>query len=186
MIASVAQYHADHPIAGGMPREELRARIFGRAPAAVFEHALHALVERASVVARERIALPGRGTALSPEESRVRDAILSVLAAAGLTPPDLSTLASRIAATPEVVARIANLLVRQNEIVKVGELLFHPAALVRLKAEIRSLKQGGSATLDVAAFKDRYKLTRKYAIPLLEYLDRERITRRVGDVRHVQ
>jgi selenocysteine-specific elongation factor len=186
MIAAVAHYHADHPIAGGMPREELRTRIFGKAPAAVFEHALHALVERASVVARERIALPGRGTALSPEESRVRDAILEVLTAAGLTPPDLSTLASRIAATPEVVGRIANLLVRQNEIVKVGELLFHAAALVRLKAEIRSLKQGGAATLDVAAFKDRYTLTRKYAIPLLEYLDRERITRRVGDVRHIQ
>jgi selenocysteine-specific elongation factor len=186
MLAAVAQYHADHPIAGGMPREELRARIFGKAPAAVFEHALQSLVERARVVARERIALPGRGTALSAEESRARDAMLEVLAGAGLAPPEPALLATRIAATREVVDRIANLLVRQNEIVKVGDLLFHAAALTRLKAEIRSLKQAGAATLDVAAFKDRYKLTRKYAIPLLEYLDRERITRRVGDVRHIQ
>ena len=44
---------------------------------------------------------------------------------------------------------------------------------------------GGAATVDVAAFKDRYGMTRKYAIPLLEYLDRERITRRTGDVRVV-
>ena len=185
MLAAVAQYHADHPIAGGMPREELRARLFGKAPAAVFEHALQSLVERARVVARERIALPGRGMALSPEESRARDAILEVLGGAGLTPPEPALLATRIAATREVVDRIANLLVRQNEIVKIGDLLFHPAALTRLKAEIRSLKQAGIATLDVAAFKERYTLTRKYAIPLLEFLDRERITRRVGDVRHI-
>jgi selenocysteine-specific elongation factor len=185
MLAAVAQYHADHPIAGGIPREELRARIFGKAPAAVFEHALHALVERKAVVARERIALPGRGTALSPEESRTRDAILEILDRAGLTPPEPALLTTRIAATREVVDRIANLLVRQNEIVKVGDLLFHAAALTRLKTEIRSLKQTGAATLDVAAFKERYKLTRKYAIPLLEFLDRERITRRVGDLRHI-
>jgi len=185
MLTAVAQYHADHPIAGGIPREELRARIFGKAPAAVFEHALHALVERKGVVARERIALPGRGMALSPEESRTRDAILEILNGAGLTPPDPALLATRIAAAREVVDRIANLLVRQNEIVKVGDLLFHAAALTRLKTEVRSLKQAGAVTLDVAAFKERYALTRKYAIPLLEFLDRERITRRVGDIRHI-
>ena len=44
---------------------------------------------------------------------------------------------------------------------------------------------GGRATVDVAAFKDRYGVSRKYAIPLLEYLDRERVTRRTGDVRLV-
>ena len=185
MLAAVAQYHADQPIAGGKPREELRERIFGPAPAAVFEHALHALVEQGRVVARERIALPGRGTALSVEESRTRDAILEILGAAGLTPPDPAILATRIAAARGVVDRIASLLVRQNELVKIGDLLFHPAALSRLKTELRSMKQAGAATLDVAAFKDRYKLTRKYAIPLLEFLDRERVTRRVGDVRQI-
>jgi selenocysteine-specific elongation factor len=186
MLAAVTQYYADHPFAGGMPRGELRERVFGKAPSAVFEHALQALVAGGAVVARERIALAGRSTSLSPEESRARDAILDLLGRAGLTPPDVATLTSRIAATPEVVDRILNLLVRQNEIVKVGELLFHPATLTRLKAEVQSLKRKGAATLDVTAFKERYKLSRKYAIPLLEYLDRERITRRVGDVRHIQ
>ena len=44
---------------------------------------------------------------------------------------------------------------------------------------------GGSATIDVAAFKDRYGVSRKFAIPLLEHLDRERLTRRVGEKRIV-
>ena len=55
-----------------------------------------------------------------------------------------------------------------------------------LKAEIQSLKQSGEGeTIDVGSFKDRYHVTRKYAIPLLEYLDRERVTRRVGDTRKI-
>jgi selenocysteine-specific elongation factor len=65
-------------------------------------------------------------------------------------------------------------------------LLFDSNALARLKAEVRALKQQGtSTTLDVAAFKQRYNLSRKYAIPLLEFLDSERVTRRVGDVRQI-
>ena len=185
MLAAIAQHHADHPIAGGMPREELRARVFGKAPAAVFEHALRRLVDSGAVVARERIALPGRGTALTAEESRTRDAIVEAVREAGLTPPDVATLTSQIAVSRQVVDRVANLLVRQQEIVKVGDLLYDAAALTRLKADIRAMKQGGATTLDVAAFKERYQLSRKYAIPLLEFLDRERVTRRIGEVRSI-
>jgi len=185
MLAAIAQHHADHPIAGGMPREELRARVFGKAPAAVFERALQRLVERGAVVARERIALPGSGTALTPEESHAREAMVEALRGSGLTPPDLGSLASQIAISRQVVDRIANLLVRQQEAVKVGDLLYDTAALARLKTDISALKQSGATTLDVAAFKDRYQLTRKYAIPLLEFLDRERVTRRVGEVRNI-
>jgi selenocysteine-specific elongation factor len=62
-------------------------------------------------------------------------------------------------------------------------LLFHADALMQLKADVRALK--ANARVDVPAFKERYAITRKYAIPLLEYLDRERVTRRVGDARVV-
>jgi selenocysteine-specific elongation factor len=54
-----------------------------------------------------------------------------------------------------------------------------------LKAEVAALKTsaGAGARIDVSTFKERFGVTRKFAIPLLEYLDRERITRRVGDAR---
>jgi selenocysteine-specific elongation factor len=68
--------------------------------------------------------------------------------------------------------------------VKVDTLLFHAQALERLKQDVAALKgQGSTARVDVAGFKERYGVSRKYAIPLLEWLDRERITRRVGDAR---
>jgi selenocysteine-specific elongation factor len=67
--------------------------------------------------------------------------------------------------------------------VKLDTMLFHASALQALKDGVRALKTAGTKTVDVAAFKERYAITRKYAIPLLEYLDRERVTRRAGDSR---
>ena len=81
---------------------------------------------------------------------------------------------------------MSKLLLRQKTLVKLDTLLFHAEALERLKQDVRALKgQGSPAKVDVAGFKERYGISRKYAIPLLEWLDRERVTRRVGDARVV-
>jgi selenocysteine-specific elongation factor len=77
------------------------------------------------------------------------------------------------------------LLAREKTLVRVGDLLFHEENLARLKTEVRAMKTSGTSKLDVAFFKDRYGVSRKFAIPLLEYLDRERVTRRVGDARMI-
>jgi selenocysteine-specific elongation factor len=85
-----------------------------------------------------------------------------------------------------VADRVVRLLLRQKTLTKVDALLFHTETLERLKHEMSALKAAHAApNVDVAAFKDRFGVTRKYAIPLLEWLDRERITRRVGDSRIV-
>jgi selenocysteine-specific elongation factor len=81
---------------------------------------------------------------------------------------------------------VVALLVRQKVAVKIGGLYFHQAALDELKSEVRALKTAGpDAPVDVASFKERYGISRKFAIPLLEYLDRERVTRRAGEARVV-
>jgi selenocysteine-specific elongation factor len=87
------------------------------------------------------------------------------------------------------VERVIAGLVRDKRLVRAGTLIFHPAPLAKLKAEIAALRVGHPAgarvTLDVGFFKTKYGLTRKHAIPLLEWLDRERATRRVGNERVV-
>jgi selenocysteine-specific elongation factor len=84
-----------------------------------------------------------------------------------------------------VADRVFKLLQRQKVLVRLDTLLFHDEALKRLKAEVAALKTtaGTGARIDVATFKERFGVTRKFAIPLLEFLDRERLTRRVGDSR---
>jgi selenocysteine-specific elongation factor len=77
-------------------------------------------------------------------------------------------------------------MVREKALTRLGTLVFHAAALEALKAEIRAGRDApGGGTVDVGTFKQHYGLSRKFAIPLLEWLDRERVTRRAGERRIV-
>jgi selenocysteine-specific elongation factor len=186
LIAAVTAHHASQPLSEGMSREEARERLFGRAAPAVFEHVLAELVAQQKILARDRLALAGHQLSLSPEEMRAASAIERLFLDGGLAPPDMSALPGAAGVSAPVADRITKLLLRQKTLVKVDALLFHADALATLKADVLGLKSGGGgAHVDVSAFKERYGITRKYAIPLLEYLDRERITRRVGDSRIV-
>jgi selenocysteine-specific elongation factor len=148
---------------------------------------LAALIAAGKISGRDRLAVAGHHLALSPEEARARESLERLFRDRALAPPDAAALPEAAGATPAVVDRMTRLLLRQKTLVKIDALLFHADALSRLKADVRALKdsEGAAARLDVAAFKARYGITRKHAIPLLEYLDRERITRRVGDARVV-
>ena len=180
LLAAVRQHHVDHPLADGLPREEARERVFARAGQAVFEHVLDALVADGRIVARERLALAGHQVSLTQEEERAFAAIEELLKAAALAPPDLPAIALKAKVQPDVADRMAKLLVRRHRLVRVDSLLFHVDVLEELKRTVRAMKEAGETGVDIGTFKDRYGLSRKYAIPLLEYLDRERVTRRAG------
>jgi selenocysteine-specific elongation factor len=144
------------------------------------------LAAAGTLTGRERLSLPGRGVSLNDEEARAREALDRIFRDAAMAPPDLNAAATAAGVSPAVADRVSKLLQRQKALVKLDTLLFHAEALERLKQDVRALKgQGGAARVDVAGFKERYGISRKYAIPLLEWLDRERITRRTGDARIV-
>jgi len=188
LLTLVGEFHRAHPLAEGLPREEARERAFARAHPAVFDEVLADLAERGQLSVRDRLALPGHRLELSPEEGRARSVIEAAYAGAGLKPPDAATVAAEGRIAPALVDKITSLLLRQRVLVRIDTLVFHVETLNRLKGEIRALKSSaadGRATVDVATFKDRYGVTRKFAIPLLEWLDRERVTRRLGDTRVV-
>jgi selenocysteine-specific elongation factor len=186
VLATLAAHHSAQPLSEGIPREELRMQQFRRGHAAVFDRALDDLAAEARIALRDRVALASHRVALSPDEERAREAIEAAYASGGLTPPDAAALAEVIGASTAMIDRVLKLLQRQKVLVRVDALLFHDAALKQLKSEIAAMKTTeGLANIDVAAFKTRFGVTRKFAIPLLEYLDRERVTRRTGETRVV-
>jgi selenocysteine-specific elongation factor len=184
---AIAVHHDQQPLSEGLPREEARVRIFGRAPGAMFEHVVSALVASGTIAARDRLALAGRHLQLSAEEAHALEAIERLFRDARFTPPDVGAVAGALGLQAAVVDRMTKLLLRQKALVKLDAVYFHAEALSALKGDVRALKQAGGeqVRVDVAAFKARYGITRKHAIPLLEYLDRERVTRRVADARVV-
>jgi len=187
IVAALTEHHRKQPLSEGIPREELRERLFSRGHAAVFDRALADLAAAGTIAIRDRIALASHRLELSPEEDRARAALERAYRDAGLAPPDLATAASGAGIATPVADRMLKLLLRQKVLVRVDVLVFHDTALKQLKAEVTGLKSaaGAAARIDVATFKERFGISRKYAIPLLEYLDRERLTRRVGDSRVV-
>jgi selenocysteine-specific elongation factor len=111
-------------------------------------------------------------------------AIAAVYESAGLTAPSTSEVATKLNLKDDQMRRLMTLLLRDKILVKIGMdgLYIHQRALETLRNRIRALR---GQTLDVASFKQMTGLSRKYAIPLLEYLDRERVTRKNGDLRLV-
>jgi selenocysteine-specific elongation factor len=184
LVATVQEHHRATPMSEGLPREEARGRVFGRAAPELFDDVLARLSKAGTLIVRDRLAIPGQGTSLSPEEEHAQAVLDRAFLDAGLAPPDLAAAAAAAGLAPALADRVARHLQRRRRLVKVDTLLFHGDALAQLKMDVAAMKaQGAAARVDVAAFKERYGISRKYAIPLLEWLDRERVTRRVGDAR---
>jgi len=184
VLAALDAHHVAEPLSEGISREEVRERVLGNAAPGLAELVIHDLMKAGRVRGSDRLSIAGRDVALTTEEARVRDAIDQALRSAFLQPLESARLAEVAASTPAAVEKILQLLVRQKIVVRLDGMPFHRNSLERLKSEIRGLKEKVDGPgISVATFKDRYGLSRKHAIPLLEYLDRERVTRRVGDSR---
>jgi len=187
IVDALNAHHRDEPLSEGAQPEALRARVFRRGHPSVFAHALKELEGQGVVTVRDRVALTRHRVALSPDETRAHNAIDAAFRDGGLTPPDVGDLAARTGMNPAVVQRVIAVMLRQKTLRRIDAYVFHQAALDRLKADVALLKRDSPTPvrIDVAAFKAKYGLTRKFAIPLLEYLDGERVTRRTGEWRVV-
>jgi len=186
LLDVVAEHHRALPLSDGLPREEARERVFSRAHPAVFDVVMTRLGSTGRLVGTDRLALATHRVTLSPAHSDALDRVERAFREAGLRPPDAAGLAGELGLPAAQVDQSITLLVRQKRLVRIETLWFHSEALARLKLDVAGLKRGTDpARVDVATFKQRYGISRKYAIPLLEFLDRERVTRRVGEARLV-
>ena len=188
VLKEVAAHHEREPLLRGLAKEVLRERFFAHAPIEVFRGVLGILEkEQALVAEKEIVRLREHTRELSDEDSGLRDRLEKIYEDAGLAAPSLNEALARAGTAAQQGRKILQLLIDSGRLVKVhGEMCFHRAALDDLTNRVREhgAKQKDGA-IDVAAFKDLAGISRKYAIPLLEYLDRQRVTRREGDRRIV-
>jgi selenocysteine-specific elongation factor len=173
-------FYQQYPLRQGPAKEELRRKLGmgGREFTALL-----AAAEAAGElqVIRERIALPNRTPVLSPAQAKVAQAVRQAVAAAGYNLLSVAELKAQVPGreTEEVIAY----LTEQGEVVRVGDdLLIAAQALAEAARRTREhLRAHGKLT--VAEFRDILGTTRKYALPLLEWMDEQKITRRAGEER---
>jgi selenocysteine-specific elongation factor len=182
IVASVSQFHDANPLKPGIGKEELRDRV--NLNPDVFYSAMQKLSELKKLgTAGEQVRLPGRGVVMKDEEAEAKKTIESAFSTAGLKVPALKDVLAALQVDKSRAQKIVTLLLRDKVLIKIADdLVFHHSALGDLKRQLAQYKSK-SPKINVAQFKDLTGVSRKYAIPLLEFLDRERVTRRVGDER---
>jgi selenocysteine-specific elongation factor len=182
MLSTVEAFHKNNPLVGGIGKEQLREKVAARAD--VFDAVIASLDKRLEQ-SGELLRLPGHGVAMKDEEAESKKKIEDAFASAGLQVPALNEVLSGLKIDRSRAQKIVTLLLRDKVLIKISdELVFHRDALFDLRQKLAAYK-AKSVKIDVAGFKELTNVTRKYAIPLLEYFDRERVTKRVGDARQI-
>jgi selenocysteine-specific elongation factor len=181
LTQAVREYHSKNPLQAGMPKEELRARELPDAPAFVLDKLIASA--EALIVEGDIVRLRTHKIALKDDEERALTAIERAFERAGLAVPSTSEVLATSGVETARSKTLLQMLLRQRKLVRVSdELIFHASAVERLKSLLTSHR---GKRIGVAEFKQWTGVSRKYAIPLLEYLDRERVTLRQGDARLV-
>ena len=183
-LSVAGTFHKKNPLVSGISKEELRTQVDAREE--VFEAVTALLVrEKKLEVIGDLVRLPGQGVVMKDEETESKKKIEDAFASAGLTVPALHEVIAGLKVDKARAHKIVTLLLRDKLLIKVSdELVFHRSALEELRRQMTAYKVK-SAKIDVGKFKELTGVTRKYAIPLLEYLDRERVTKRIGDAREI-
>jgi selenocysteine-specific elongation factor len=183
IIDLVAAFHRDSPLKPAMFTEELRSK-FPRMPEKVFTALVQSLsAENTLEVSRDKVKLASHTVALSPERQAVVDALEQLYLDAKHQPPSADEALEAQKLTRPGDREMLQVLVDQDKLVRLkGDLLYHRAVLTHIEQALRSyLQQQGELT--AGEFRDLLQISRKYAIPLLEYFDNQRITVRMGDKR---
>ncbi len=185
ILEKVELFQKDNPLLPGMTREDLRASLGKRVRTETFRAALEELAAQKKLdVQGELVKKAGSEIALQPEEAKAKEQIESAFASASLTVPSVKEVLAKLPVDAKRAEKLLQILLREKSLVRVTpELIFHRQALAQLKEQLSAFKKTQGDRISVPVFKEMTGITRKYAIPLLEYLDRERVTRRAGDER---
>ena len=170
--AALSDYHAQFPLRSGAPKEELRSRL--RMTSQIFGDAL-ALLKSAGAVSERGslVRLPDHAPALSESQRGTADEYLARLASNPFSPP------TDFRIDPEIVS----LLDESGEVVKAGDSVVFSASAYREMSERISDYLDANGEISVGGVRDMFGASRKYAMALMDHLDRVGATRRVGDVR---
>jgi len=182
LIETVSRYHKDFPLKPGVIKEELRSRVRRANDPKLFNYLINILDRNGTIVLEKDIVhMKNHRVTLEKDQENVRRIIEETYLAAGLKPPYFKEIKGNFpGSTGEDVLHV---LVREGVLIKVKEdMFFHTRVMEELKSDLVAfLREHGEIT--TPQFKEMTGVSRKYAIPLIEYIDRLQLTVRIGDVR---
>ena len=186
IVDHTRRFHGQNPLLDGIPREELKERFMSWAPNSYFNPVLQDLETESRIRASAHTVSHAEHRAtLTPDQERLQERILATLDAGSHSALRVEELAAQLGRKAKDINDVFFFLIHQGRIVRISESLFMTSTQVsQLKTGLLEAYASGTS-FSVADFKNLFGLTRKVAIPFLEYLDKSRVTRREGDRRVV-
>jgi selenocysteine-specific elongation factor len=184
LLKAVREFHQSEPLARGIGREDLKGRTLRNASTLLFRAALDHLADTQQITLDQDLVHEyGRVVTLGGEEARIREQLETRFRTLGLQAPSADEIIRDLQLDRTPARKILQLMVKEQTVVKISEgMLVDRSALQKLIDDVRALKPA-QTRFGVKEFKELTGLSRKFAVPLLEYLDTQRVTRRVGDER---
>ncbi|CCO24751.1 selenocysteine-specific translation elongation factor [Maridesulfovibrio hydrothermalis] len=187
LINHLKEFHKNEPMKPGVSRGEIGSTFGKKLPAKLF----HAIVERLIkkneiVVAQEILHLPGHKVSLASDQKKLRNTLLDVYEKGGLTPPNLKDVLAPLDLTFKEASPVYKLLQSEGLVVRIkDEMYFAKSAVDSLQKTLEGYF-AENEELGPQDFKELLGLSRKFSIPLLEFMDKEKVTMRVGDKRRLR
>jgi selenocysteine-specific elongation factor len=181
--ATLDAYHARSPWRIGMPKDELKATVFVAGDDRLYAHVLEELVRTRKVeVLDSFVRRSGYAARREPVEVEVREQILTALRTGRYAPPTREDLATRVA-DQHLFERMFQVLLDEGIVIEVASGIFFPSDILEDMKRAVIAEVGANGSITVARLRDQLGTSRKFALTVLEYFDRIKLTRRVGDVR---
>jgi selenocysteine-specific elongation factor len=185
LLKEVERFHRANPLAEAISKEDLRTRCASALHPEIFRAALEDAVSAGKLaLAGDVVKRAGRSINLQPSEAKAKEQIEREFARGGLAAPGIEAVLTTLPMAMSQAQKIFQLLLRERVLLKISnDVVLHHQAVDHARALLAEYKRTRGDRLAVADFKELAGISRKYAIPLLEYFDRAGVTRRVGDYR---
>jgi selenocysteine-specific elongation factor len=186
IVEMIEAFLKKNPLSPGILKGEIREKLFKKASPAHFQSLLDYFSKQYRIEVREEyVLLPGRQISLDSGQEEIRNQLILFAGRKKFQPVAIDELVSSSIAQPEELRMMIHHMIRSGDLNRINEdLLILPEFLEQMIQKMRAHFYGDNG-FSVPQFKESFSLSRKYAIPILEYLDRQRITRRSGDKRFI-
>jgi len=187
LLAHLADFHSREPMKPGVARGGLASTWGKRLSPKLFHLVLEGLLRKGAIAAdQEMLRLPGHKVSLASDAASLRQKLLDAYTAGGLTPPNMKDVLEPLDLTFKEAAPVFKVLQDEGLLVKIKEEMYFDAASVAGLIEKVVAFFATREDMHPQDFREVSGLSRKYAIPLLEYFDKEKLTVRVGDNRKLR
>jgi len=182
--ATLREYHKKYPLRPGYPKEDMRSRWFAKVDGKAFNRMLKYWEETGGIKSRNNQLMLGEFEAQPNEEQlRAIKQFMGIMNDNPFGPPALDEIRQQLQVNEAEFNEIVNYLINGGQLLKINQEIYFTSQAIERGKEILNNYFAGEKELSLATARDLLNTTRKYALPLIEYYDKIRFTRRAGDIR---